>query len=54
MTIYRAGGDSPIIRSLIRAAERGVKVAALVEKYQDEDTPGGRECRFIAAAYEKP
>ena len=31
MTLYRAGGDSPIIRSLIRAADRGVQVAALVE-----------------------
>jgi polyphosphate kinase len=31
MTLYRAGGDSAIIRSLIRAAERGVQVAALVE-----------------------
>ncbi len=31
MTLYRAGGDSPIIRSLIRAAERGVQVAVLVE-----------------------
>jgi polyphosphate kinase len=31
MTLYRAGGDSPIMRSLIRAADRGVQVAVLVE-----------------------
>jgi polyphosphate kinase len=31
MTLYRAGGVSGIIRSLIRAAERGVQVAVLVE-----------------------
>ncbi|MEO5723287.1 MAG: polyphosphate kinase 1, partial [Ilumatobacteraceae bacterium] len=31
MTLYRAGGDSPIARSLIGAAERGVQVAVLVE-----------------------
>jgi polyphosphate kinase len=31
LTLYRAGGDSPIARSLIRAAERGVQVAVLVE-----------------------
>ncbi len=31
MTLYRAGGDSGIIRSLIRAAENGVQVAVLVE-----------------------
>ncbi|MEN9643515.1 MAG: polyphosphate kinase [Actinomycetota bacterium] len=31
MTMYRAGGDSPIARHLIRAAERGVQVAVLVE-----------------------
>ncbi len=31
MTLYRAGGDSAIIRSLIRAAERGTQVAVLVE-----------------------
>ncbi len=31
MTLYRAGGDSPIVADLIRAAERGVQVAVLVE-----------------------
>jgi len=31
MTLYRAGGDSSIIRSLIRAAELGKQVAVLVE-----------------------
>ncbi|MGA9277303.1 MAG: polyphosphate kinase 1 [Ilumatobacter sp.] len=31
MTLYRAGGDSAIIRSLIRASERGKQVAVLVE-----------------------
>ena len=31
MTLYRAGGDSPIVRSLIKASERGVQVAVLVE-----------------------
>jgi len=31
MTLYRAGGDSPIARTLMRAAERGVQVAVLVE-----------------------
>ncbi len=31
MTMYRAGGDSPIAFHLIRAAERGVQVAVLVE-----------------------
>jgi polyphosphate kinase len=31
MTLYRAGGDSPVIRSLIKAAERGKQVAVLVE-----------------------
>jgi polyphosphate kinase len=31
MTLYRAGGDSNMIKSLIRAAERGKQVAVLVE-----------------------
>lgn len=31
MTLYRAGGDSKMIKSLIRAAERGKQVAVLVE-----------------------
>lgn len=36
------------------AQELTEAVASLVQKYHDDITPGGRECRLLAAAYQKP
>lgn len=44
---------SPTTRARF-AQELTATVAALVEKYHDDEAPGGRACRFIAAAYPKP
>ena len=54
MTLYRAGGDSPIARSLIRAAERGVQVAVLVELKARFDEATNIELGQDAGARRRP
>jgi polyphosphate kinase len=47
MTLYRAGGDSAIIRSLMKAADRGKQVVVLVEiKARFDEACGVRHGRF--------